>query len=51
MSFAGLRYYQDTTDPERAKFLSTAGQDHRFTTPLVFFTLEVNRIDDDRSTR
>jgi oligoendopeptidase F len=22
MSFAGLRYYQQTTDPERAKFMS-----------------------------
>jgi oligoendopeptidase F len=22
MSFAGLRYYQNTTDPERAKFMS-----------------------------
>ncbi len=49
MSFAGLRYYQQTTDPDRAKFLS----DHQdkittYTTPLVFFSLELNRIPDDR---
>jgi hypothetical protein len=52
MSFAGLRYYQNTTDAERAKFLSDC-QDKitTFTTPLVFFTLEINRIDDARSTR
>ncbi|MCR9157132.1 MAG: M3 family oligoendopeptidase [Rhodobacteraceae bacterium] len=47
MSYAGLRYYQLTTDAQRAKFLS----DHQekitnYTTPLVFFTLELNRIDD-----
>jgi oligoendopeptidase F len=47
MSYAGLRYYQLTTDAKRAKFLS----DHQekitnYTTPLVFFTLELNRIDD-----
>ncbi|MFT7252843.1 MAG: oligoendopeptidase F [Paracoccaceae bacterium] len=48
MSFAGLRYYQHTTDPERAKFMSDM-QDKItvFTTPLVFFSLEFNRIDDD----
>ncbi|WP_163849422.1 M3 family oligoendopeptidase [Pseudooceanicola aestuarii] len=48
MSFAGLRYYQMTTDGERAKFLSDM-QDRitTFTTPLVFFTLEVNRLPDD----
>ncbi len=49
MSYAGLRYYQLTTDAERAKFLS----DHQekitnFTTPLVFFTLELNRIEDEK---
>ena len=48
MSYAGLRYYQLTTDAGRAKFMS----DHQekitnFTTPLVFFTLEINRLDDD----
>jgi len=47
MSFAGLRYYQNTTDGERAKFLSDC-QDRitTFTTPLVFFSLEINRIED-----
>jgi oligoendopeptidase F len=49
MSFAGLRYYQKTTDGERAKFMSDC-QDKitAFTTPLVFFSLEFNRIDDAR---
>jgi len=47
MSFAGLRYYQNTTDAERAKFHSDCqDQITRFTTPLVFFTLEINRLDD-----
>ena len=47
MSFIGLRYYQNTTDAERAKAMSDA-QDRitAFTTPLVFFSLEVNRIED-----
>ena len=47
MSFAGLRYYQNTMDADRAKFLSDA-QDRvtTATTPLVFFTLEMNRIED-----
>ncbi|MWB77764.1 M3 family oligoendopeptidase [Pseudooceanicola sp. 216_PA32_1] len=48
MSFAGLRYYQMTTDGGRAKFMSDM-QDRitTFTTPLVFFTLELNRLPDD----
>ncbi len=48
MSFAGLRYYQQSTDAERAKFLSDC-QDRitNFTTALVFFALEINRLDDD----
>ena len=48
MSFAGLRYYQITTDGGRAKFMSDM-QDKitTFTTPLVFFTLELNRLPDD----
>ena len=47
MSFAGLRYYQLTTDAGRAKFLSdTQEKITNFTTPLVFFTLEMNRLDD-----
>ncbi len=47
MSFVGLSYYQNTTDAERAKTMADA-QDKitTFTTPLVFFTLEINRIDD-----
>ncbi len=47
MSFAGLRYYQQTTDPERAKFLSDQ-QDRitTYSTPLVFFSLELNRLPD-----
>ena len=51
MSYAGLRYYQNTTDPERAKFIADA-QDRitAFTTPLVFFSLEVNRIEDAQLT-
>ncbi|PTV95586.1 oligoendopeptidase F [Rhodobacter aestuarii] len=47
MSYAGLRYYQCTTDATRAKFMADA-QDKitNFTTPLVFFSLEFNRIED-----
>ena len=47
MSFAGLRYYQHTTDPARAQFMSNA-QDKitTYTTPLVFYGLEFNRMDD-----
>ncbi len=47
MSYAGLRYYQNTIDPARAKFMSDA-QDRvtNATIPLVFFSLELNRIDD-----
>jgi len=48
MSFAGLRYYQITTDAERAQFMANM-QDKitNFTTPLVFYSLEFNRLDDD----
>ncbi|WP_370303652.1 M3 family oligoendopeptidase [Pseudooceanicola sp.] len=47
MSFAGLRYYQQTTDAARAKFLSDCQEKiTNYTTPLVFFTLELNRLDD-----
>ena len=47
MSYAGLRYYQNTVDATRAKFMSDC-QDKvtDFTTPLVFFSLEFNRIED-----
>ncbi|MDP7151275.1 MAG: M3 family oligoendopeptidase [Paracoccaceae bacterium] len=48
MSYAGLRYYQMTTDAERAKFMSDCQEAiTNFTTPLVFFTLELNSLDDD----
>ena len=48
MSYAGLRYYQQTTDGGRAKFMSDVQEKiTNFTTPLVFFTLELNRLDDD----
>jgi oligoendopeptidase F len=46
-SYAGLRYYQNTTDAARSKFhtdMNTRLTDD--TAPLVFFTLELNRIDD-----
>ena len=47
MSFAGLRYYQLTIDGDRTKFMSDMQEKITdFTTPLVFFTLELNRIDD-----
>ncbi len=48
MSFAGLRYYQLTTDADRAKFMSDCQEKiTNFTTPLVFFTLELNKLPDD----
>ena len=52
MSFAGLRYYQNTMDSDRAKFMADA-QDKitTFTTPLVFFSLEFNRLDEDHLSR
>jgi oligoendopeptidase F len=47
MSFAGLRYYQLTIDDDRTKFMSDMQENiTNFTTPLVFFTLELNSIDD-----
>ena len=49
MSYAGLRHYQLTTDAERAKFLGdTQDKVTTYTTPLVFFALEMNRIEDER---
>ncbi|SDF77056.1 M3 family oligoendopeptidase [Sulfitobacter delicatus] len=48
MSFAGLRYYQLTTDSGRAKFMSDMQEKITdYTTPLVFFTLELNKLPDD----
>ncbi len=52
MSYAGLRYYQNTLDSDRAKFMADAeGQITDFTTALVFFTLEFNRMEDDHLAR
>ena len=48
MSYAGLRYHQLTTDGERTKFMSDLQvKITDFSTPLVFFTLELNRLDDE----
>ena len=48
MSYAGLRYYQQTTDAERAQFLQNCQEQITdFTAPLVFFSLELNRVEDD----
>ncbi len=47
MSYAGLVYAGDTTDPARGKFYGDAQE--KITTSssdLLFFTLELNRIDD-----
>ena len=47
MSYAGLRYYQNTMGSERAKFMSDAqDQVTVATTALVFFSLEFNRLED-----
>ncbi|MEE9388791.1 MAG: M3 family oligoendopeptidase [Paracoccaceae bacterium] len=47
MSFAGLRYYQNTTDADRGKFMSDCqDQITGFSTPLVFFSLELNRLEE-----
>jgi oligoendopeptidase F len=47
MSYVGLRYHQDTSDPARAKMMGDMqAQVTDVTTPLVFFTLELNRIED-----
>lgn len=48
MSYAGLLYQQNTAEPARGKFL--ADSEARLTeisTPIVFFTLELNRVDDE----
>jgi len=47
MSFAGLLYAQNTADPARAKFMGDAqARATAITQPLVFFTLELNRLDE-----
>ena len=52
MSYAGLRYYQNTLDADRAKFMADAeGQVTDFTASLVFFSLEFNRMEDAHLSR
>ena len=47
MSYAGLRYYQNTVDAGRAKMMGDLqARITDITTPLVFFSLEFNRIPD-----
>ncbi|MEM8790228.1 MAG: M3 family oligoendopeptidase [Pseudomonadota bacterium] len=49
MSYAGLRYYQNTVDPERAKFMGDMqGKLTEITQPSVFFSLELNRLSENR---
>ncbi len=52
MSFASLRYYQKTDDPSRVKFLAD-NQDKltAMTGDLVFFSLEFNKISDNKLNR
>ncbi|HLS19653.1 MAG TPA: M3 family oligoendopeptidase, partial [Paracoccaceae bacterium] len=52
MSYAGLLYTQNTQDPARAKFMSDSqARVTEISTPLVFFTLELNRLEDDHLDR
>ena len=47
ISYAGLRYYQNTTNADRAKFLSDMQEKITvYTTKLVFFSLEINSLED-----
>jgi oligoendopeptidase F len=49
MSFASLAYYGDTSDPTRAKFFGDTQQKmNTASTELLFFQLELNRLDDAR---
>ena len=47
MSYAGLRYYQETTNETRSKFLIDK-QDSltNITSHLIFFSLEINKLDE-----
>ena len=48
ISYAGLLYYEKTTDADRAKFLSDMQEKITvFTTKLVFFSLEINSLEGD----
>ncbi|MEM9104620.1 MAG: M3 family oligoendopeptidase [Pseudomonadota bacterium] len=47
ISFAGLNYFTDTSDPARAKFYGDIqSQITDISSHLLFFPLEINRIDD-----
>ena len=47
MSYVGLRYYQNSADAARAKALGDAqSRITDLTAPIVFFELEINRIED-----
>jgi oligoendopeptidase F len=47
-SYAGLTYYGDMTDPAKGKFFSdTSAAITDIATHLLFFGLELNRLDDD----
>ena len=47
MSYAGLRYFQNTTDAGRGKFFGDMqGRITDLSAPLVFFALELNRVED-----
>ncbi len=49
ISFAQLHFAADMADGERGRFLQTVQERYTsITTDLLFFTLELNRIDDDR---
>ena len=48
ISYAGLLYYQKTTDADRAKFLSDMQEKITvFTKKLIFFSLEINSLEDE----
>lgn len=48
-AYSGLRFQQNMSDPERTKFQSDMDEAiNNATAHLVFFSLEVNQIDDDR---
>jgi len=47
MSYAGLLYYQNTTDADRGKFMADMqAQLTNMSANLVFFSLEMNRVED-----
>ncbi|MGL5734451.1 MAG: M3 family oligoendopeptidase, partial [Beijerinckiaceae bacterium] len=47
MSYAGLVYCENTTDPQRAKFYGDMQEKlTALSSELLFFTLEINRLDD-----